>query len=267
MKPGSDRKSRLLSVVYGKQRCNAPLSGGDTWSMRSGASHNLAAHHREQVLGSDVRLEVPMTAAYHQRKGQHCHADSRRWLAMPKEKNALLIQQGMQHAQKSRLETLEQICDRRVGELMWLQKQWDAKRDLGVEPVQATEFLELRLSRAVGEHEPVHLSLYITHRRQRGYWKRIQRLKQIAALVLGRDGVFAEPVAAGSIISRVGWTEAAAAVPKAVGGGDGHRQWRRRRWSGVAQALEWKHWRCPPCLPRTYADCECVSHLSPLLPH
>ena len=130
--------------------------------------------------------------AYHERQRENSVADDLGGLAVAEEEDALLVEQRVERTEQARLEALEELGQRGVGQFLRLQQQWHAQRDLRVEPRYAAHLLELGPRRAVREHQPVHLPLHVADGRQQRCGQRRERLEEVAALLIGWDRVLAE---------------------------------------------------------------------------
>mmetsp|Transcript_4010 Transcript_4010/g.9817 ORF Transcript_4010/g.9817 Transcript_4010/m.9817 type:complete len:323 (+) Transcript_4010:897-1865(+) len=121
-------------------------------------------------------------------------AHTLRRLVVPEEEDALPVDERVERAEQPRLEAFEQIGEGRLRQLLRLQHQRHAKRDLlRIQPLHPAHFLQLRPGRAVREHQPVHLPLHFTGHGQKRGRQRGESLKEVSALLHGRDGVLAQP--------------------------------------------------------------------------
>ena len=94
-----------------------------------------------------------------ERHRQHGGAHATRGLGVPEEEQPLIIKQRVEGRHQPALEPLEQLGDRRLGELLRLKQQRYAHWDLRVEPLHVTHVAELLRSAALCEHQPMRLPL------------------------------------------------------------------------------------------------------------
>ena len=118
-----------------------------------------------------------------ERHRQHGGAHATRGLGVPEEEQPLIIKQRVEGRHQPALEPLEQLGDRRLGELLRLKQQRYAHGDLRVEPLHVAHVAELRSSAALREHQAMRLPLKLAHGRQRRHGQRVERLEEVAALL------------------------------------------------------------------------------------